>query len=71
MSIVFIVLGAWFITALLMVFSLVAAARRPTAHSETSSLDTPMVHSQPRALRRKPGNSDRSAFSANARQEAT
>jgi hypothetical protein len=67
MSIVFIFFGAWFITALLMVFSLAAAARRPTAHSETSSLDTPMVHPRPRALRRKPGISDESAFSANAR----
>lgn len=42
MIIVFIILGAWLIPAMLMVFSLAVAARRPETHSETSSLDTPI-----------------------------
>lgn len=43
MSIVFIFLGAWLIAAVLMTLALVAATRRPVAHCETSSLDTPVV----------------------------
>jgi hypothetical protein len=64
MIIVFIIIGAWLVTAVLMVCSLSAAARQPNRHSETSSLDSPIGGD-----RRRRGEA--SGFHRNAQQEAT
>jgi hypothetical protein len=64
MIIVFIIIGAWLMTAVLMVWSLSAAARQPNGHSETSSLDSPICED-----RRHRGED--SGFGRNAQQEAT